>query len=89
MDQYPKLVKGESKVVWEWQGINSIIELKVYVMYCSTVIITSLSVEGNILSYLLVPNFYCSNINYNSSPICGCLSLDLFICSQGLFQGTE
>lgn len=57
MDQYPKLVKGESKVVWEWQGINSIIELKVYVMYCSTVIITSLSVEGNILSYLLVPNF--------------------------------
>lgn len=57
MDQYPKLVKGESKVVWEWQGINSIIELKVYVIYCSTVIITSLSVEGNILSYLLVPNF--------------------------------
>lgn len=22
LDRYPKLVKGEAKVVWEWQGIH-------------------------------------------------------------------
>lgn len=25
VDQYPKLVKGESKVVWEWQGTINIL----------------------------------------------------------------
>lgn len=24
VDQYPKLLKGESKVVWEWQGTKGI-----------------------------------------------------------------
>lgn len=24
VDQYPKLVKGESKVVWEWQGTRHV-----------------------------------------------------------------
>lgn len=23
VDRYPKLVKGESKVVWEWQGTRA------------------------------------------------------------------
>ncbi|KAL6556983.1 hypothetical protein OROHE_006859 [Orobanche hederae] len=25
VDQYPRLIKGESKVVWEWQGTSNIL----------------------------------------------------------------
>ncbi|MBA0575530.1 hypothetical protein Golob_027681 [Gossypium lobatum] len=44
VDRYPKLVKGESKVVWEWQGLKIFIgeasklpELMSVVILCLTV----------------------------------------------------
>ena len=24
LDRYPKMVKGEAKIVWEWQGMTSV-----------------------------------------------------------------
>ena len=40
LDRYPKLVKGESKVVWEWQGREElIIASAIIIIAVATVIV--------------------------------------------------
>jgi len=39
LDRYPKLVKGESKVVWEWQGREELIASAIIIIAVATVIV--------------------------------------------------